>query len=165
MEEKLDGNYTRMPRAILEQVLEAAPNKAASVRSPTTHQENYPFDESDMRDTAGENRDELISDIFLGTPSHGRAKEGRPARTYIQHLCIDTGCSIEDLQGAMDDRDGWRERVREISAGSVTWWWWWHTIRTQIIYIHIYMWTEFSIKYKGWYAINYQATNILREAK
>ena len=29
-------------------------------------------------------RDELISDIFLWTSSHGRAKAGRPARTYIQ---------------------------------------------------------------------------------
>ena len=26
----------------IEQVLEAAPHKAASVRPPTTHQENYP---------------------------------------------------------------------------------------------------------------------------
>ena len=33
-----------------EQVLEAAPDKAAAVPPPTTHQENYP----DMRDTAGE---------------------------------------------------------------------------------------------------------------
>ena len=41
-------------------------------------------------------RDELISDILLWTPSHGRAKAGRPARTYIQQLCADTGCSLED---------------------------------------------------------------------
>ena len=38
-------------------------------------------------------RDELISDIFLWTPTYGRA--GRPARTYIQQLCEDTGCSPE----------------------------------------------------------------------
>ena len=25
----------------------------------------------------------------------------------------------------MDDRDEWRERVREIRASSMTWWWWW----------------------------------------
>ena len=28
-------------------------------------------------------RDELISDVLLWTPSHGQAKVGRPARTYI----------------------------------------------------------------------------------
>ena len=70
-------------------------------------------------------KDELISDILLWTPSHGWAKVGRPAITYMQQLCANTGCSLEDLPGAMDDIDGWQERVREIRAGSVTWWWWW----------------------------------------
>ena len=32
-------------------------------------------------------RDELISDLLQWTSSHGRAKAGRPARTYIQLLC------------------------------------------------------------------------------
>ena len=32
------------------------------------------------------------------------AKAGRPARTYIQQLCDDTGCSPEDLPEAMNDR-------------------------------------------------------------
>ena len=70
-------------------------------------------------------KDELISDILQWTPSHGWAKAGWPARTYIQQLCADTGCSLEDLPGAKDDRNGWWERVREICAGSATWWWWW----------------------------------------
>ena len=61
-------------------------------------------------------RDELISDVLLWTPSHGRAKAGRPARTYIQQLCTDTGCSLEDLPEAMDNREVWRERVRDIYA-------------------------------------------------
>ena len=52
------------------------------------------------------NGDELISDILLWTPSQGRLKAGWPARTYIQQLCADTGCSLEDLPGAMDDRGG-----------------------------------------------------------
>ena len=68
--------------------------------------------------------EELISNVLLWTPSHGWAKAGQPARTYIQQLYADTGCRFEDLLGAMDDRDGWWERVREICAGSATWWWW-----------------------------------------
>ena len=68
-------------------------------------------------------RDELVNDILMWTPSHGRAKAGRPARTYIQQLCTDTGYSLKDLPGAMDGRDGWWEKVREIHAGGVTWWW------------------------------------------
>ena len=63
----------------------------------------------------------------MWTPSHGWAKAGWPARTYIQQLCAHTGCSLEDLLEVMDDRKGWQERVREIHAGGVTWWWWNYT--------------------------------------
>ena len=70
-------------------------------------------------------RDELIRDVLLWIPTHGRAKAGRPARTYIQQLCEDTGCCPEDLPRAMNDREEWRETVRDIRATSARWWWWW----------------------------------------
>ena len=70
-------------------------------------------------------RDELIRDVLLWIPTHGRAKAGWPARTYIQQLCEDTGCCPEDLPRAMNDREEWRERVRDIRATSTIWWWWW----------------------------------------
>ena len=70
-------------------------------------------------------KDELISDELLWTPTYGQAKAGRPAQTYIQQLCEDTGCNPEDLPEAMNNREKWRERVRGIRAGSMTWWWWW----------------------------------------
>ena len=73
-------------------------------------------------------RDELIRDVLLWIPTHGRAKAGRPARTYIQQLCEDTGCCPEDLPRVMNDREEWRERVRDIRAASTIWWWWWLTI-------------------------------------
>ena len=65
-------------------------------------------------------RDKLISDVLLWTPSHGRAKAGWPAQTYIQQLSEDTGCSPGDLPEAMNDREGWRERVRDIRADGAT---------------------------------------------
>ena len=65
-------------------------------------------------------KDELISDVLLWTPAYGQAKAGRPARTYIQQLCEDTGCSYEDLPEAMNDREKWRERVRDIRASGTT---------------------------------------------
>ena len=64
------------------------------------------------------NRDELIREVLLWTPTHGRAKAGRPARTYIQQLCEETGCCPEDLPRAMNDREEWRESVRDIRATS-----------------------------------------------
>ena len=70
-------------------------------------------------------KDELISEVLLWTPAYGQAKAGRQARTYIQQLCEDTGCSPEDLPEAMNDWEKWRERVRDIRASGMTWWWWW----------------------------------------
>ena len=61
-----------------------------------------------------------ISDLLLWTPTYGRAKAGRAARTYIQQLCEDTGCSPEDLPEVMNDREKWRERVRDIRASGTT---------------------------------------------
>ena len=125
LEKKLDGNYTRMLRAIL--------NKSWW-QHPTRHQmygHLPPITKTiQARRTrhAGHcwrSRDELISDVLLWTPTYGRAKAGRPARTYIQQLFEDTGCSPEDLSEAMNDREQVRERVRDIRATSTTWWWWW----------------------------------------
>ena len=121
----LDGNYTRMLRAIL--------NKSWR-QHPTRHQlygHLPPITKTiQVRRTrhAGHcwrSRDELISDVLLWTPTYGRAKAGWLARTYIQKLCEDTGCSPEDLPEAMNDWEKWRERVRDICATSTTWWWWW----------------------------------------
>ena len=69
--------------------------------------------------------EELISDVLLWTPSHGQAKAVQPTRTYIQLLCANTGCSLDNRLEVMDSREGWWERVRDIHADGVTWWGWW----------------------------------------
>ena len=121
----LDGNYTRMLRAIL--------NKSWR-QHPTRHQlyghlppitKTIQVRRSRHAGHCWRSRDKLISDVLLWTPTYGRAKAGWPARTYIQQLCEDTGCSPEDLPEAMNDREKWWERVRDIRAASTTWWWWW----------------------------------------
>ena len=103
MEKKLDGNYTRMLWAIF--------NK--SWRQHPTKQQLYghlpPITKTIKIRRTGHcwrSRYELISDVLLWTPSHGRAKAWRPTRTYIQQLCVDTGCSPEDLPEVMNDRGG-----------------------------------------------------------
>ena len=92
LEKKLDGNYTRMLRAIL--------NKSWR-QHPTRHQLIWSsslllfqdcchslviFIESYMQDIPifWRSRDELMSQMYsYGLPTHGRAKAGRPARTYL----------------------------------------------------------------------------------
>ena len=62
-------------------------------------------------------KDELISNILLWTLSHGQAGVRWPARTYLQQLCTDTGCSLEDLQEAMDRDEKWeRESGKSVLA-------------------------------------------------
>ena len=137
LEKKLDGNYTRMLRAIL--------NKSWR-QHPTRHQlygHLPPITKTiQVRRTrhAGHcwrSRNELIRDVLLWTPTHGRAKAGWPARTYIQQLCEDMGCCPEDLPSAMNDREEWRERVRDICATSATWWWWYCIIYLLILYFYL----------------------------
>ena len=95
-------------------------------------------------------RDELIRDVLLWIPTHGRAKAGRPARTYIQQLCEDTGCCPEDLPRAMNDREEWRERVRDIRAASTIWWWWWYIAkckarRYQVSFLKSLVWCKLEL--------------------
>ena len=125
MEKKLDGNYTRMLRAILNKSWRQHPTKQQLYHYLPPITKTIQVRRTRHAGHCWGIRDELISDILLWTPSHGRAKAGRPAGIYIQQLCGDAGCSLEDLPGAMDDRDRWRERVREIRTGGATWWWWW----------------------------------------
>ena len=130
LEKKLDGNYTRMLQAILNkswreyltkhQLYGHLPPITKTIQVRRTRQAGHCW----------KSRDQIISDVFLWTPTYGRAK-GRPVRTYIQQLCEDTGCSPEDLPEAMNDREKRQERVRDIRANGMTWWWWcmkyiWH---------------------------------------
>ena len=100
LEKKLDDNYTRMLWAIL--------NKSWR-QHPTRHlppiMKTIQVRRTRHAGHCWRSKDELISDVLLWTPTYGRAKAGRPARTYIQQLCEDTGCSPEDLLEAMNDRE------------------------------------------------------------
>ena len=147
--EKLDGNYTGMLQAIL--------NK--SWRQQSTKQQlcGYlpPIKKTiQVRGTRHawhccRNKDELMSDILQWSPSYGLAQAGRQASIYIQQVCADTRYNVEDIPVAMDDRDGWRVRVREICAGSATrsWWLIWPQNRSKLLWnrcnmIMIYYWDK-----------------------
>ena len=96
---KLDSNCTRM----LWDVLNKSWRPHLLYISKTIHSQ------AKHAGYCWKSKDELISDILRWNPSHGRARLGRPARIYLQKLCTDAGCSMED------DRDEWQNRVKEIS--------------------------------------------------
>ena len=130
LEKKPDGNYTRMLRAILNKSRRQHPTKhhlyghlpliTKTIRVRRTRHAGHCW----------RSRGELISNVLPWTPTYGRAKAGRPARTYIQQLCEDTGCRSEDLQEAMNGREKWRERVTDICAGA------WHDDDDDDAYIY-----------------------------
>ena len=123
LEKKLDGNYTRMLRAILNKSWQQHPTRHLLYGQMPSITETIQVRRTRHAGHRWRSRDELISDVLLCTPTYGRAKTRQPARTYIQKLCEDTGCSREDLPEAMNDKEKWRERVRDICASSTTWWW------------------------------------------
>ena len=124
LEKKLDGNYTRTLRAILNKSWQQYPTRHQLYSHLPPITKTIQVRRTRHAGHCWRSRDELISDVLLWTPTYGRAKAGRPAQTYIQQLCEDTGCSPEDLPVVMNDREKWRERVRGILATSMTWWWW-----------------------------------------
>ena len=124
LEKKLDSNYTRMLRATLNkswqqhltrhQLYGHVPPITKTIQVRWTRYAGHCW----------RSRDELIGDVLLWTSTYSRAKAGWPTRTYIQQLCEDTGCSPEDQPEVMNDREKWRERVRNIRASGTTSWWW-----------------------------------------
>ena len=114
MVKKLDCNYTRMLRTILNRSWRHHHTKQQLYGHlpPTT--KTIQFRQTRCAEHCRRRRDEPISNVPLWTPSCGRPKAEQPARTYLQQLCADTGFDLKDLLEAMDNREGWWERVREI---------------------------------------------------
>ena len=132
LEKKLDVNYTRMFRAILKKSWRQHPTKNQLYGYVPPITKTIQVRRIRHAGLCWRSRDELISDVLQWTPSYGRAKAGRPARTYIQQLCEDTEYSPKDPPEAMNDREKCRERVRNIRANGTTWWWWFKTIQSSI---------------------------------
>ena len=126
MEKKLDGNCTRMLQAILNKLWRQHPTKRLLYDYLPLITKTIKVRRTIHAGHCWRSRDELISDVLLWIHVHGRVKAGRPARTYIKQLCEESGYCCEDLPEAMNNREEWRERVRDIRASGMTWWWgWW----------------------------------------
>ena len=127
-EKKLDGNYTSMLRAILNKSWRQHPTRHKLYVHLPPITKTIQVRRTRHAEHCWRSRDELISDVLLWTPTYGWANAGRQSRIYIQQLC-----GPEDLPEAMNDREKWRERVRDIRASR-------HDRMMEIcIYIYIYI--------------------------
>ena len=130
LEKKLDGNYTRMLRTILNKSWQQHPTRRQLYGHLPPITKTIQARRTRHAGHCWRSKDEIVSDVLLWTPAYDQSKAGRPARTFIQQLCDDTGCNPEDLPKAMNDRETRRERVRDIRASRTSWWY---------IYIYIYI--------------------------
>ena len=84
LEKKLDGNYTSMLRAILNKSWRQYPTRHQLYGHLPPITKTIQVWRTRHARHCWRSRDELIRDVLLWNPTHGRAKAGRPARTYIQ---------------------------------------------------------------------------------
>ena len=107
MEKILNGYYTRILRVILKKSWRKQPTKEQLYGHLPPITKTIQVRQIRHAGHCWKSKDELTSDILLWASLLGRAKAGRPARTYKQQLCADIGYNLEDLPGAMNDGDMW----------------------------------------------------------
>ena len=89
LEKKLDGNYTRMLWAILNRSWRQHPTKQQLYSHLIPIMKTIQIRRTRHAGHYWRSRDELIIDVLLWIPSHGRAKAGRPAKpTYSSSVKI-----------------------------------------------------------------------------
>ena len=121
LENKLNGTYTSMLCAILNIYWSTHPSKeglygnlvqiALVIRERRTRFAGHCY----------RSKDQVVSDLILWTPNHGKANVGRPSETYTKQLTGNADCQFEDLTRAMEDREYWRGRVNMVWAVCPIW--------------------------------------------
>ena len=104
MEKKLDSNYTRMLRAILNKSWRKQPTKQQLYGHQPPIAKTIKFRRTRHAGHCWRSRSKLISDVLLWTPSYSRVKAGRPARRRRGQR----GPGISVLVARQDDDDDWR---------------------------------------------------------
>ena len=88
MEKKLDGNYARILLAILNKSRRQHPTKQQLYGHLPLVTKTIKVRRTGHAGHYRRSKDELLSDVFLWTPSQGRVKARRPARTYIHTAAL-----------------------------------------------------------------------------
>ena len=78
-----------------------------------------------MQDTAEEVRTNSLVMYSSGSLyTDDQRQKDQLELIYSSYVTI-RDVALKTCPEAMDDREKWRERVRDIRANGVTWWWWW----------------------------------------
>ena len=135
LEKKLDGNYTRMLWAILNKSWRQHPTRHQLYGHLPSITKTIQVRRTRHAGHCWRSRDELISDVVLWTPTYGRAKAGRSARTSNYVRIRDVALKTCQRRWTIE-RSGERESGISVLAA-------WHDDDDYYdIYIYIYIYIE-----------------------
>ena len=87
LEKKLDGNYTRMLRAILNMPWQQPPTRRQLYGHLPPVTKTIQARRTRHAGHCWRSKDELVSDVLLWTPAYGQSKAGRPVNiSYIYRV-------------------------------------------------------------------------------
>ena len=104
----------------IKQVLATTPHETPTIRILAPHHENYTSSTNQTRRTLLEKQGRAHKRCTPVDPHIWMYKSATTSTNIHTQLCEDTGCNPEDLPEAMNDREKWRERVKDIRAGGAT---------------------------------------------
>ena len=131
LEKKLDGNYTRMLRAILNKSWRQHPTKHQLYGHLPPITKTIQVRRTRHAGHCWRSKDELISDVLWWIPAYGRAKAGPLARTYSSYVRIRDVALKTCLRRWMIGISS--ERGSEISVLAARHWWWWILPLTKLL--------------------------------
>ena len=118
---RLDGTYTRMLRVVLNISWREHPTKLRLYGKVPSLSNTIIKSRMRFAGHSFRSKDELVSEVITWQPTHGKANVGRPHKTYHQQIAEDAGChNTDELETMMQDRDGWRERIRLVRENNPT---------------------------------------------
>ena len=117
--EEASWNYTRMLCAILNIYWKQHPQNSSCMATWFPSYKTIPIRWT-RRMILLEKQEQNHEQHFLMDP-YTQICQCWPTSMNLSQLCTDSGCSLEDLLGMMNDRDKSWEGVKELCALSTTW--------------------------------------------
>ena len=113
LDKQLDAAHTKMLRMVKnvtwrKRITNEVLYAGLPIISTTIRERRLRFDGHCWR-----SKNEVVGDLVLWEPKHGKGSVGGQARTFVDLLEADTGVPRDCLPAAMDDRVGGRKRTME----------------------------------------------------
>ena len=115
-----DGNYTRILHAVLNRSWMKYPTKQQLYDHLPPILQSIQVKWARYAGHQWRRKDELIGVVHQYTPCTWIHQCWHSCKIYIQQVCADTACSLDDLS-----RDGWWKRFKRVPIVDTIWWWWW----------------------------------------